>query len=364
MNKGYLDSLGSPLVDIKVLIQSPVRVQVRTRTFWTGYNGNGPDRKLDGNHTNEKTFTIYRDGKIYVEATDMLLGGGGEEGGASGEHGPTGAASAKSTFIHPINSRSQAGFTLGTNYSLNALGLSPRGGGVAKWLLQWGQDSKPDPVSNLRCSTDEQCTSMNFLQVPLNSSMSISQSGSFSYTYFQPMQQAKPSWNAGYRWGVAPNALAFPALSSYKKNFLYHLGTAGSSLMPNIVTLGIANSIADAYLQPARVWLGVGSGVPADFGVFDYSEGCHRIQVHCNVSAKQSVRFTLETASELRHPVFCLDGWRAANSSHAYSASVGGSIDLLPHEVAGAFETGSGLLVVQLLRTLPRGRHAVLFEAR
>ena len=127
MQDAYLTALGVPLVDIDVLIQSPVRVQIRTRTFWigeplvlkraplitlqlksqrsfaTGYNGKGPDPKLDGNHTNQKTFTIYRDGKIYVDATDTLLGGGGEHGGASGEHGPTGANSAKSTFIHPIN---------------------------------------------------------------------------------------------------------------------------------------------------------------------------------------------------------------------------------------------------------------------
>jgi hypothetical protein len=36
MSQSYLDSLGVPLVDIDVLIQSPVRVQIRTRTFWTG----------------------------------------------------------------------------------------------------------------------------------------------------------------------------------------------------------------------------------------------------------------------------------------------------------------------------------------
>ena len=36
MNQLYLDSLGVPLVDIDVLIQSPVRVQIRTRTFWSG----------------------------------------------------------------------------------------------------------------------------------------------------------------------------------------------------------------------------------------------------------------------------------------------------------------------------------------
>ena len=217
MQEAYVTALGVPLVEIDVLIQTPVRVQIRTRTFWigeprkggshhfatqvsenvaTGYNGKGPDPKLDGNHTNQKTFTIYRDGKIYVEAVDTLAesGGGGEMGGASGEHGPTGAYSAKSTFIHPINAQSTTGFTLATNYSMDALSLSPRGGGVAKWLLQWGQDTQPDPVTKARCAAN--CTAMNFLQVPSNSSMSISKTGRFDSTYFQPMQQSKPSWNA------------------------------------------------------------------------------------------------------------------------------------------------------------------------
>jgi hypothetical protein len=360
MNHTWLDSLGSALVDISVLIESAVRVQIRTRTFWIGYNGRGPDKKLDTNHTNEKTFTIYRDGKIYVDATDTLLGGGGEHGGASGEHGPTGANSAKSTFIHPINAHSPAGFTLGTNFSMNALPLYPRGGGLAKWLLQWGQNSQPDPVTKVRCSAN--CTKMNFLQVPLNDTMSVSRSGHFSYTYFQPMQQSVPSRNAGYRWGVSPAALNFSAGASYTKSFLYQLGTEDSSLLPNLVTLRAANSIADAYLQPpqVRAWIGGAADAPTT-AMFNHSEGCYRIIAARRMSPARKIRFNVETTSELLHPVFCLEGFGWPSRSPSYTAKIG-SIRLLAHE----FELGieSNAFVVQVLRTLRPGQHELFFEQR
>jgi hypothetical protein len=121
------------------------------KAYWIGYEGRGPDPKVDGNHTNQKTFTIYPDGKIYVKSVDALLAAGGEHGGASGENGPSGNPTGKSTFIHPINANSQAGFTLATNYSMDALNLYPRGGGVPRWLLQWGQDTEPDPVTKIKC---------------------------------------------------------------------------------------------------------------------------------------------------------------------------------------------------------------------
>ena len=351
---------------------------------WTGYNGRGPDAKLDGNHTNEKIFTIYRDGKIYVSSVDTLanFGGGGEVGGASGEQGPTGANSAKSTFIHPINAKSQAGFTLATNYSMDALSLYPRGGGVAKWLLQWGQDTQPDPVTKIRCNAS--CTAMNFLQVPHNSSMSISQTKSFDSTYFQPMQQSKPSWNAGYRWGVSPNALAFPMGSSYTKNYLYQLGTAGSSMLQNIVTLGIAEAIADAYLHPAQVTLATEEeNQTAWGGDFDPSTGCYRI-VHG--SAANTLRFALETATDLRNPVFCInvEGAKGAHDAHqgmqpdsspqhhraSYLKSV--SIEgqrLSPRDVVSAIEGTNGdstapFVVVQILRTLPPGLYDIQIGER
>ena len=187
----------------------------------------GQDPKLDGNHTNEKTFTIYQDGKIYIKSVDTLLAAGGEHGGASGENGPTGNPTGKSTFIHPINANSETGFTLATNYSMDAVNLYPRGGGAPKWLLQWGQDTQPDPVTKSFCASN--CSKMNFLQVPEDQSCSIAVSGRFEQTYFQPMQQYLPSKNAGYRWGAAPNALNFAEGTSYEKNFLYQMGTAGAS---------------------------------------------------------------------------------------------------------------------------------------
>ena len=89
----------------------------------------GVDAFLDADHTNEKTFTLYPDGQIYVTVVDANLKTDVRADPGQG----------RSTFIHPINALSDAGFTLATNYSMNALNLWPRGGGVAKWLLQWGQ---------------------------------------------------------------------------------------------------------------------------------------------------------------------------------------------------------------------------------
>ena len=254
---------------------------------------------------------------------------------------------------------------------------------MAKWLLQWGQDTQPDPVTKFRCNSS--CTSMNFLQVPHNTSMSISRTKSFDSTYFQPMQQAKASRNAGYRWGVSPNALDFPAGSSYSKNFLYQLGTASSSLLPNVVTLGVANAIADSYLQPARVTLTavVGGTETARGGEFDPSAGCYRIVRGCGTS---SVHFMVDVVTELRYPVFCIAVDEAQctqqarhqqqlknqrhhqSDSYRYlnSASIAGK-RLLSREVVSAVEAGDAVGtawvgVVQILRRLPPGRHAVQFE--
>ena len=58
LNKTFVETLGL-LVNISVLSQSAARVQIRTKTYWIGYNGKGPDPKLDGDHVNVKIFTIY-----------------------------------------------------------------------------------------------------------------------------------------------------------------------------------------------------------------------------------------------------------------------------------------------------------------
>ena len=166
LNQTYANSLGL-LVNVTVLEQNAVRARIRTRTYWYGYGGSGVDSHLDAGHTNTKTFTVYADGRIYVRVEDTLLEGK--------EAGPT---RARSTFIHPINARSAAGFTLGTNYSMNAINLWPRGGGVARWLLQWGQDTQPDPVTGGNCTAS--CSRMNFLQVPEDLACSIAKSGRFT----------------------------------------------------------------------------------------------------------------------------------------------------------------------------------------
>ena len=237
---------------------------------------------------------------------------------------------------------------MATNFSMNAYPLYPRGGGLAKWLLQWGQDTQPDPLTKERCTGN--CTRMNFLQVPFRMDMSISKSGSFDYTYFQPMQHFKPSLDAGWRWGVSPNALDFAAGTSYKKSFLYQLGTAGSSILPNIVSLKVANSIADAYLQPASVWTTEG-GVRVLAGAFDPADGCYHIDAPNSRS-----QLTLDVQSaQLARPVFCVEG---LDSGDHMLVSVGGE-RMTPLELVTGRE--GRRLVAQLLRTLPRGQHQLGF---
>ena len=165
---------------------------------------------------------------------------------------------------------------------------------------------------------------------------------------------------------MSPNALNFPAGSSYSKTFLYQLGTAGSSLLPNIVTLDVANSVADAYLQPASVMVpeqsGPSVGVASSAGKFDAASGCY------NIIGSAAIHFALEAAVQLHHPVFCVTsgaGWaEQRRGDQVVGASIGGR-KLLPREVAAAVEVddaGPARLVVQILRTLPPGRHEIRFE--
>ena len=289
MNKSYADAIGL-LVNTSVLEQNAVRVRIRTRTYWYGYGGNGVDPHLDAEHSNTKTFTIYSDGRVYIRIEDALLKGK--------EVGPT---RGRSSFIHPINAKSAAGFTLGTNYSMDAINLWPRGGGVAKWLLQWGQDKNPDPVTGVKCTGS--CSRMNFLQVPEDLSCSIADGGRFSETYFQPMQQAKPSQNAGYRWGLSPSTVNFEAGATFAKNYLYQLGTAGSKLMPNLVTIAAANAVADEYLNPVDMVVEGGTAVG-----FDRAQGCH--VVHTSDSLLK-ISMVTSANENVRNPVFCIRGWAA-----------------------------------------------------
>ena len=167
---------------------------------------------------------------------------------------------------------------------------------------------------------------------------------------------------------MSPNALNFPAGSSYSKTFLYQLGTAGSSLLPNIVTLDVANSIADAYLQPASVMVPTEQSGPSvgvsSAGKFDEASGCYNIIG----SDSAVIHFALEAAVQLHHPVFCVTsgaGWaEQRRGDQVVGASIGGR-KLLPREVAAAVEVddaGPARLVLQILRTLPPGRHEIRFE--
>jgi hypothetical protein len=362
-NKTYLSSLGLQ-VNSSIVEQSAVRVVIRTKAFWTGYGGKGPDPKLDGNHSNVKEFTIYRDGQIYVRAVDTIS--------AVDEKGPT---TSRSTFIHPINARSTTGFTLGTNYSLDSYSMYPRGGGLSPWYLQWGQDTNPDPLTGVNCTTD--CSKMNFLQVPEDLTCSVAEGGKMTRTYFQPMQQYKPSMNAGYRWGASPDSLTFPAGTSYAKNYLYQLGTKGSTLMPNMVTMKAANAVAAAYLSPATI--------DTHAGAFDRARGCYHIQIGSAVStlaaatpttgtvhgdfaseprphvpsgdvAAVGVSFSMAALVTLRNPAFCVDG------AHSQLTRVTvDEIELPPASFATA-QVNSTFALVQLLQIVSAGHHEISFS--
>ena len=164
-------------MNTSVLEHNPARVRIHTSTYWYGYGGKGVDSRLDVNHVNTKLITVYSDGRIYVRIQDSLHKGQ--------EVGPT---RARSSFIHPMNVKSTTGFTLATNYSMNAASLYRTGGGVAKWLLQCGQDTNPDPVTGVRCTGS--CTRMKFLQVPEDLSCAIGEGGRYSETYLQPIAHA------------------------------------------------------------------------------------------------------------------------------------------------------------------------------
>jgi len=352
MDPDYLRSLG-PLVNISVLEANGVRVRVKTRTWWYGYEGFGVDPKLDINHASEKTFTIYRDGRMYVRDVDELLEHPELGGSFVNNSWPAGRA----TFIHPVNHRSRAGFTLATNYSMDAAHLYPRGGGVARWLLQWGQDRNPDPINGLSCAADEVCTKMNFLQVPEDLSCEIGVTDEYTHIHLQDMQNERASKQAGYRWGLSPSFLDFEAWSNFTKNFLYQMGTSGSQLMPDVVTMEVANAIADDYLKPATVSVSAG-GFVQGIG-FHRTEGCYTVS---SDGSGDTLTFALSATHPLRLPAFRVEQWAAASttvrldgavldiSDYAYAASVsaGG---------AQGTGTGTGTLLVHLLLTLPVGTH-------
>ena len=327
-NKTYLTSLGLQ-VNTSIVEQSDVRVVIRTKAFWIGYGGKDPDPKLDGNHSNVKEFTIYRDGQIYVRAVDTIL--------AVDEKGPT---TSRSTFIHPINARSTTGFTLGTNYSLDSYSMYPHGGGLSPWYLQWGQDTNPDPLTGVNCTSD--CSKMNFLQVPEDVKCSVAEGGKMTRTYFQPMQQAKASMNAGYRWGASPDSLNFPAGTSYAKNYLYQLGTAGSTLMPNMVTMTAAKEVAAAYLSPATI-------DTQTAGAFDRARGCYSIQIG-------GASFSMTALVMLRNPAFCVGG------AHSQLTRVTVDGTALPSTSFATAQVNSTFGLVQLLQVVSAGHHQISFS--
>jgi len=348
MDPAYLRSLG-PLVNISVLEASAVRVRVKTRTWWYGYDGHGVDPKLDINHASEKTFTIYRDGRIYVQDVDVLREHSELGGSFVNDSWPAGRA----TFMHPVNARSGAGFTLATNYSMDAANLYPRGGGVARWLLQWGQNTNADPINGQVCS--EHCTAMNFLQVPEDLTCEIGTIDVYTHIHLQDMQNEVASALSGYRWGLSPSFLDFEAWSNFTKRFLYQLGTAGSDLMPDVVTMETANAIADAYLHPAN--LSVSAGGDVWEAGFDKAEGCYTLS---SGGGGEALIFTITTSFALRLPVFCVQQWAAAV---AVGVELNGAA-LTADAVAYAAEIGSGptgLLLVHLLQQLDVGAHELIF---
>ena len=344
MDPVYLQSLG-PLVNISVLEANGVRVRVKTRTWWYGYEGLGVDPKLDMNHASEKTFTIYRDGRMYVRVVDELLEHDEFGGSFVNNSWPAGRA----TFIHPVNGRSAAGFTLATNYSMDAVNLYPRGGGVARWLLQWGQDRQADPINGLQCTAD--CTKMNFLQVPEDLSCEIGVSDRYEHIHFQDMHNTGVTRGSGYRWGNSPAFLDFEAWSNFTKNFLYQLGTNGSLLMPDVVTMDVANGVADEYLTPANM-SNLSGGAVRGTG-FNRVEGCYTLS-----SDDESLSFTLSTAHALRHPVFCIESWAAVSAALRVDGVV---LDYMAYAYAAGGSADSRTLLVHLLLPLAAGAHEIAF---
>ena len=346
MDPGFLRTLG-PLVNISVLEASDVRVRIKTRTWWYGYDGYGVDPKLDINHASEKTFTVYCDGRIYVKDVDELLEHAELGGSFVNDSWPAGRAS----FIHPVNAKSEAGFTLATNYSMDAAHLYPRGGGVARWLLQWGQDTNIDPINGQQCT--EHCTRMNFLQVPEDLSCEISTTDAYTHIHLQDMQNEVASDNAGYRWGLSPSFLDFEAWSNFTKHFLYQIGTSGSQLLPNVVTMEVANAIADEYLHPADVSVLAGGAVRG--ASFDREEGCYTLS---SGGGGEALNLTLTASHALRHPIFCVTQWAAA-------AAVGIRLDGIEADAfayAAESDNGAtGMLLVHLLEQLATGTHELVF---
>uniref|UniRef100_A0A7S3ACG8 Uncharacterized protein n=1 Tax=Haptolina ericina TaxID=156174 RepID=A0A7S3ACG8_9EUKA len=344
MDPDLLRSIGS-LVNITVLEANGVRVRVTTRTWWYGYEGFGADPKLDLNHASEKTFTIYRDGRMYVRDVDKLL----EHDEYGGSFVNSSWRAPRATFMHPVNARSPAGFTLATNYSMDALELYPRGGGVARWLLQWGQDRNRDPVNGMLCTAE--CTKMNFLQVPEDLSCEISVTGMYTHVHFQDMQNAAASMNAGYRWGLSPSFLDFKAWSNFSKNYLYQIGTHGSQLMPDVITMEAANAIADGYLRPANLSVLAGGAVRG--GGFDRATGCYTLS-----NDGERLIFTLSAAQPMRFPIFCVEPWGAAGAAVRLD---GAALDTGAYAFAAGGDEGSRVLFVHMLSTLPAGVHELAF---
>ena len=200
---------------------------------------------------------------------------------------------------------------------------------------------------------------MNFLQVPEDLTCSISTTGRFDETYFQPMQGAKASNRSGYRWGVSPSNYAFPAGTTYSKHYLYQLGTAGSPLLPNIVTNTTADTIADAYLHPAKVLV---SGATARF---DRREGCYRLpQTRWTTNTPLSVSIQV-AAAPLRNPVLCIPVPSDGTAVNVRSRVTLDGVDLPAQELsvgaAAPFLWRGG--VVQVFRTLGVGRHTLELSA-
>ena len=75
-------------------------------------------------------------------------------------------------------------------------------------------------------------------------------------------------------------AINLHAGSTFSKNFLHQIGTAGSTLLPNLVTMEAANTVVNEYLRPVTVQ------VEGDTqGVFDRQLSPRARPCHCQADA-------------------------------------------------------------------------------